>query len=57
MTKLLAGGTSSVLQKFGQVILDNHVSDADWCCSDTDRNGLAWNGSDRIGTGSPLYYI
>ncbi|AKT42363.1 uncharacterized protein CMC5_065890 [Chondromyces crocatus] len=22
------------------VILDNHVSDADWCCSDTDGNGL-----------------
>ena len=22
------------------VLLDNHVSDADWCCSDTDRNGL-----------------
>jgi len=22
------------------VILDNHVSDATWCCSDTDSNGL-----------------
>ncbi|MDC0740801.1 glycoside hydrolase family 5 protein [Polyangium mundeleinium] len=22
------------------VILDNHVSEADWCCSDTDQNGL-----------------
>lgn len=22
------------------VILDNHVSDADWCCSDLDQNGL-----------------
>jgi endoglucanase len=22
------------------VILDNHVSDADWCCSDKDQNGL-----------------
>ncbi|MDI1434122.1 glycoside hydrolase family 5 protein [Polyangium sorediatum] len=22
------------------VLLDNHVSEADWCCSDTDQNGL-----------------
>lgn len=22
------------------VILDNHMSDGDWCCSETDRNGL-----------------
>jgi endoglucanase len=25
------------------VILDNHVSRADWCCSETDGNGLWWN--------------
>jgi endoglucanase len=25
------------------VILDNHMSDADWCCSDSDENGLWWN--------------
>jgi endoglucanase len=25
------------------VILDNHVSRADWCCSDTDGNGLWYN--------------
>jgi endoglucanase len=25
------------------VVLDNHNSDADWCCSDTDDNGLWWN--------------
>ena len=25
------------------VILDNHTSDADWCCSDMDQNGLWWN--------------
>lgn len=25
------------------VILDNHTSDADWCCTDTDENGLWWN--------------
>ena len=25
------------------VILDNHTSDADWCCSDSDENGLWWN--------------
>jgi endoglucanase len=25
------------------VILDNHMSDADWCCSETDKNGLWWN--------------
>jgi endoglucanase len=25
------------------VILDNHVSNADWCCSDTDGNGLWYN--------------
>jgi len=25
------------------IILDNHVSDAIWCCSDTDGNGLWWN--------------
>jgi endoglucanase len=26
------------------VILDNHISDAGWCCSDTDGNGLWYNG-------------
>jgi len=26
------------------VILDNHVSRADWCCSETDGNGLWFNG-------------
>jgi endoglucanase len=26
------------------VILDNHVSRADWCCSETDGNGLWYNG-------------
>jgi endoglucanase len=25
------------------VVLDNHVSRADWCCSDTDGNGLWYN--------------
>lgn len=25
------------------VILDNHTSDAIWCCSETDDNGLWWN--------------
>jgi endoglucanase len=25
------------------VILDNHVSRADWCCSETDGNGLWWS--------------
>lgn len=25
------------------VILDNHTSDADWCCTDADENGLWWN--------------
>ena len=25
------------------VILDNHMSDADWCCSETDENGLWYN--------------
>jgi endoglucanase len=25
------------------VVLDNHMSDADWCCSDTDENGLWYN--------------
>lgn len=25
------------------VILDNHVSDGDWCCGDTDENGLWYN--------------
>jgi endoglucanase len=25
------------------VILDNHVSRADWCCSETDKNGLWYN--------------
>jgi len=25
------------------IILDNHVSDASWCCSGTDRNGLWYN--------------
>jgi endoglucanase len=25
------------------VILDNHMSQADWCCSDTDGNGLWYN--------------
>jgi endoglucanase len=25
------------------VILDNHMSDADWCCSETDGNGLWYN--------------
>jgi endoglucanase len=25
------------------VILNNHMSDAAWCCSDTDRNGLWHN--------------
>jgi len=25
------------------IILDNHVSDANWCCSDTDHNGLWYN--------------
>ena len=24
------------------MILDNHTSDADWCCSDMDQNGLWW---------------
>jgi endoglucanase len=27
------------------VILDNHVSDADWCCSETDGNGLWYTAS------------
>ena len=27
------------------VILDNHVSDADWCCSDADQNGLWYTSS------------
>ena len=22
------------------IILDNHMSDSDWCCSETDENGL-----------------
>ena len=26
------------------VVLDNHTSDADWCCTETDENGLWWNG-------------
>lgn len=25
------------------IILDNHTSDADWCCTETDENGLWWN--------------
>jgi endoglucanase len=25
------------------VIFDNHLSRADWCCSDTDGNGLWYN--------------
>ena len=25
------------------VILDNHVSDADWCCDQGDENGLWFN--------------
>ncbi len=25
------------------VVLDNHTSRADWCCSETDGNGLWWN--------------
>jgi endoglucanase len=25
------------------VILDNHVSDGNWCCSDDDHNGLWYN--------------
>lgn len=25
------------------VILDNHMSNADWCCSETDKNGLWYN--------------
>jgi endoglucanase len=25
------------------VILDNHMSNADWCCSEKDDNGLWWN--------------
>jgi endoglucanase len=25
------------------VILNNHMSDAGWCCSNTDRNGLWHN--------------
>jgi len=25
------------------VILDNHMSDGDWCCSETDENGLWYN--------------
>ncbi len=25
------------------IILDNHMSDADWCCSETDHNGLWYN--------------
>jgi endoglucanase len=25
------------------IILDNHMSNADWCCSDTDNNGLWYN--------------
>ena len=27
------------------VILDNHMSNADWCCSDTDGNGFWYNGA------------
>jgi len=26
------------------VVLDDHMSDADWCCSETDGNGLWYNG-------------
>ena len=25
------------------VVLDNHMSDGDWCCSDNDGNGLWYN--------------
>ena len=25
------------------IVLDNHMSDADWCCSETDENGLWYN--------------
>ena len=25
------------------VVLDNHMSDADWCCTEDDRNGLWYN--------------
>jgi len=25
------------------IVLDNHMSDADWCCSETDNNGLWYN--------------
>jgi len=57
-TKLLAANTDLVglhyLEIFDKliqtlsedgilVILDNHVSDANWCCSNTDHNGLWYN--------------
>jgi len=57
-TKLLAANTDLVglnyltifdrlIQTLAQdnlfVILDNHVSDANWCCSNTDQNGLWYN--------------
>lgn len=39
----------AVIHALGQahilVILDNHVSRADWCCSETDGNGLWYNTS------------
>lgn len=36
---------AALAQAHIMVILDNHVSRADWCCSDTDGNGL-WYSSD-----------
>jgi endoglucanase len=34
---------TALAQDHIMVILDNHVSRADWCCSDTDGNGLWYN--------------
>jgi endoglucanase len=33
----------ALTQRHIYVILDNHVSNSNWCCSDTDGNGLWWN--------------
>lgn len=36
------------------IILDNHMSNANWCCSDTDGNGLWYNAAFRNRAGSPI---
>jgi endoglucanase len=33
----------ALTQQHIMVILDNHMSDADWCCNDKDNNGLWYN--------------